>query len=571
MNSSQRRRSSGPLRPALRFLFWVVVALVEQRGAATLSQPPHILFLLADDLGWNDVSFHNGGEGQLGTNTSCIDKLCASGTRLDQYFTNPICTPSRASILTGRHVIRYGLQHGSISDNRPTHLPVDEVLLPQLLRDAGYTTWMLGKWHLGGAYPNVGALRAVDANLRSAHDLMPMSRGFDHFYGHLTVHIDGWSHVLNSDCDPRQLWVGPCGHDWHRNNESCPEDAGVKGTSEGFTAHLIVRELADLLQRRRRSTVKKPLFVYVPFHMVHGPLQCPKSYLAPFAHIVDIRRRKKAGMLAVLDEAVANVTGLFRAHGLWRDTLAIFTSDNGAPSIRGGGSNWPLRGQKHDLWDGGVRVPACIVGGSARLGVPAGVRTRAIVAHLDWLPTLLGRATTGDDAARANRGADAKALDGFDVWESIVGAPTVASPRYELLHNVEPPNNEHDAVSALRMVLPSLNSYGTAQANRTWKLLSFANGSKVLIDTENDESESRDVSAQNARTTRFMSQRLGEWASEAAPCWGNPTHGFDCDKHPPVDREFNPLYWGPEPSSCPNPSATAGGKCPRALFEVVDN
>ena len=119
------------------------VALLGLRSAATPSQsPPHILFLLADDLGWGDVSLHNGGVGQLGTNTSRIDELCASGTRLDQYFTNPICTPSRASILTGRHVIRYGLQHGSISDNaaRPSRGSSAAVA-------AGHRTWMLGKWH----------------------------------------------------------------------------------------------------------------------------------------------------------------------------------------------------------------------------------------------------------------------------------------------------------------------------------------------------------------------------------------------------------------------------------------
>ena len=300
--------------------------------------------------------------------------------------------------------------------------------------------------------------------------------------------------------------------------------------------------------------------MYLPFHRCR-PLQCPVSFLARFSHIDDVKRRKKAGMLAVLDEAVANATGLFRAHGLWSHTIAIFTSDNGAPSSKGGGSNWPLRGEKRELFDGGVRVPACVVGGDRRLGVPAGVRTRALVAHLDWLPTLLGRATAGDDAARAGllRRAHTKALDGFDVWAAITGAPTVASPRYELLHNVEPPNhNLHDCVAALRMVLPRDN---TAQARKTWKLLRFANGSQVLIDTENDESESNDVSAQYASTTRLMSRRLDEWASEAVPCWGNAAHGLDCDVHPRADDEYAPLFWGPEPSICPKPRGSVRQAC----------
>ena len=98
------------------------------------SKSPHILFILADDLGWNDVSFHNHGVGQLGTNTSHIDELCAAGVTLEQYFTNPICSPSRAAILTGRHVIRYGMQHDCVENKRATHLPVDEVLLPKLLK-----------------------------------------------------------------------------------------------------------------------------------------------------------------------------------------------------------------------------------------------------------------------------------------------------------------------------------------------------------------------------------------------------------------------------------------------------
>ena len=142
---------------------------------------------------------------------------------------------------------------------------------------------MLGKWHLGGTFPNATELRRYDPNARSAFDLLPTARGFDHHYGHLTSDVGGWDHTYNG----KGL---PCGLDWRRNNHSLPEERGTFGTADGFTAHLLVRELARLLAARAASSGRaddddggsadeSPLFVYLPFHMVHDPIEAPAEYV----------------------------------------------------------------------------------------------------------------------------------------------------------------------------------------------------------------------------------------------------------------------------------------------------
>ncbi len=222
---------------------------------------PNILIFLADDLGYADVGFTGGKE----IKTPHLDTLAAAGARLDQFYVQPVCSPTRAALMTGRYPMRYGLQVGVIRpwDNRG--LPLEERILPRVLKETGYSTAIAGKWHLG--------------NFERAY--LPTSRGFDHQYGHYCGAIDYFTHERDG------------GFDWHRDDRVCRD--------EGYSTHLIAREAQRLL---REQPADKPFFLYVPFNAVHSPHQVPEKYTTPYAGLPE-PRRTYAGMVAAMDEAIA--------------------------------------------------------------------------------------------------------------------------------------------------------------------------------------------------------------------------------------------------------------------------
>src|SRR5438067_685112 len=198
-----------------------------------LAQPsakkPHILFLLLDDLGYTDVGF-NGGD----IKTPHIDKLAKAGAKLSAFYVQPVCSPTRAALMTGRYPMRHGLQVGVVRPWAQYGLPLEERTLAQALRDAGYATAIVGKWHLGHVAP----------------EYLPTRRGFDHQYGHYNGQIDYYTHVRDG------------GFDWHRDDKECRD--------EGYSTHLNAKEAARIIRERDKN---KPLFLYVPFNAVHAPHQ----------------------------------------------------------------------------------------------------------------------------------------------------------------------------------------------------------------------------------------------------------------------------------------------------------
>ena len=336
-----------------RFALWLALPIVA-------SAQPNIVFILADDLGWNDVSYH-GSE----IRTPHIDSLVSQGLELDRYYAFPLCSPTRAALLTGRSPLRLGVD---IPIETTGGLPLDEHLLPETLRAAGYQTFLAGKWHLG--------LERVDSH--------PYRRGFDRTYGHLGPSVDYFSHV----------WQG--GLDWHRDGSVLRQD--------GYATDLIADESVRYIKERDKAA---PMFLYVSFNAPHTPLQAPEAYLSRNARIEDPYRRTYAAMVTALDDGVGRIVSALEAEGIARNTLLIWASDNGA-GRNVGGSNLPLRGAKGNAFEGGIRVPAVIRWPGM---LPEGERFDQMVTALDWFPTLASAAglETGNE----------RPFDGLDMWSAM--------------------------------------------------------------------------------------------------------------------------------------------------------
>ncbi len=377
----QRSRMFSRRASARLFVAVVVLLLGRTVGAADAAPPrPNVVFLLADDLGWGDVGWH-GGE----IATPNLDKLAAAGARLERFYVQAVCSPTRAALMTGRYPMRHGLQVGVVRPWAEYGLPLDERTLPEALKQAGYETAICGKWHLGHVRP----------------EFLPTRRGFDHQYGHYNGAIDYFTHERDG------------GFDWHRDDR--------ESRDEGYSTDLLGREAARLIDARDRS---RPLFLYVPFNAVHSPHQVPESYKAPYARMKE-PRRTYAGMVAAMDEAIGRIVEAVDRAGIREQTMFVFSSDNGGPAPGRVTSNGPLRGAKATLYEGGVRVPAFVAWEGH---VTSGSVVDAPLHMVDWYPTLLTLAGVSRDQSLP--------LDGRDAWPAIAqGKP---SPHDTILLNAAP-------------------------------------------------------------------------------------------------------------------------------------
>ncbi|ELU12719.1 hypothetical protein CAPTEDRAFT_140387 [Capitella teleta] len=388
-------------------------------------RPPHIIFILADDFGWDDVGFH----GSRKIPTPNLDALASDGIILSNHYSQPLCTPSRGSLLTGKHPIQIGLQRGVIYSAQPFGLGLKEKLLPEYLKTLGYKSHMVGKWHLGFF----------------ADEYTPMRRGFDSHYGFYGASEDYMTHI-----------GGMGGLDFWLNGQ--PDRSG-----QGHYSTTLFTTKAEQLLAEHNQT--EPMFLYFSHQAVHTShpkedghrLFAPSQYTDKFPFIADVECQHMAGMISALDESVGNLTKSLHTNGMLENTIIIFSSDNGAPHENTDvcSSNYPLRGAKTSVWEGGTRVPAFVW---SPLLKKSGYVSKQMMHISDWLPTLL-------EAAGYNMSALPGDLYGVSQWQAL--QENGPSARNSMLYNADHKKQGSWALRVGDMKL--LQAEGATQLHSGWQ------------------------------------------------------------------------------------------------------
>lgn len=387
------------LATSLVLLAGILVAVWPSRR-----KQPHIIFILADDLGWNDLSYQGGHQ----IRTPNIDALAWNGVRMNRLYAQPMCSPSRAALMTGLYPIRSGMQHYVILQNEPRGLPLNHKLLPEWLNSIGYTSYMVGKWHLG--------------YYKTAYT--PTRRGF-------SSHVGSWGGFVDYYTHGRSAKGSSFGLDFRRGLTASSVDNGT------YYTHIVSQEAESIIKNHDKN---KPMFLYLAHVAPHYAtererLQVPENYTQGYESIGHYNRTLYAGMVSALDESVGAVFTALHERGMLEDSVVVFAADNGAATTSHGlnaPSSWPLKGEKETLWEGGVRVPGLVW--SSKLS--RGLVYDRLFHFTDWLPTLYEMA--GGDVAKLGE------IDGVSHAQSLVdqkGAP----PRAELLLNIDAIEN-HSAI-----------------------------------------------------------------------------------------------------------------------------
>jgi arylsulfatase B len=397
-----------PLVKAVVSLILAFVSLSLSGHAAESSSRPNIVLIVVDDLGYGELGCYGGKE----IPTPNIDALAARGTRFTSgYVTAPFCAASRAALLTGRYQTRFGFENnatGAKNSMLGIGLPVSEKTIADRLRDSGYATGLIGKWHLGGTA-----------------EFHPQRRGFDEFFGFLHEgHFyvpSPWQGVTTwlrkrtlpdggkgrwSSPDGRIVWSTQLGHNEHEYDTDNPLLRSSQPLDEKANlTDVFTREACDFIGRHQAQ----PFFLYLAYNAVHSPMQGADQYMKKFAHIEDVQRRIFAAMLAHLDDGVGKVLAKLRESGNEENTLVVFLSDNGGPTKELTSNNTPLRGGKGELLEGGIRVPFIV---SWKNHLPEGKEIDTPVTSMDVTATALDLARTAPEKT---------ALDGVSLLRLLTG------------------------------------------------------------------------------------------------------------------------------------------------------
>ena len=492
---------------------------------------PHIFLVIVDDLGSNDLGRHGSG-----IHTPTIDQLADDGIFLNNYYVLPYCSPTRASLLSGRYPQHTGC-HTIINDWETTGLPLDEETLAQVLkRGGGYETHAVGKWHVGHA----------------RWEQTPTFRGFDSFFGYYLGAQDYFTHYkegargrgydLHYDQRPN------CGH-------GCSQLVDERGNYSTLVynrkAEDIIEQYADR-KSNADSEQESPLFLFLAYQAVHAPDEVPESYKLPYESNADWTDQRKtyAGMLSCADESIANVTAKLKEKGLWDDTLVIVTTDNGGPTALcavQGSSNEPLRGGKCTIWQGGTTGDALLSGPALdKLGVATPQVYDNLFHVVDWLPTL---------AAMTQTIPSGKSLDGVNHLAALQGS--TVKPRQELFVGYAMlPDMPHNHVW-----------YGPAIRWKQWKLIQGASGGPesphqippgtstparggnpsspyLLFNLQDDPSEKTNVIDQNPVIFQILRKKLEQYHESFVPPsefsnWTDVVCHFHGPSH---TRQFGPTW-----------------------------
>jgi arylsulfatase A-like enzyme len=423
-------------------------SLIVLRGTAPVpaaQMRPNIVFILADDLGWNDIGY-NGSR----IRTPVLDALAKEGVKFNRNYVQPTCSPTRVALLTGRNPARFNVF--APLEARSDLVPRD-VRLPAALQKLGYSTHISGKWHIG-----------------EDPDQRPMTYGFTTSYGYLRGQIDPYTHRYKRGDHVT----------WHRNDQFVEE--------EGHVTRLITDEAVRVIE----SAGERPFFLYIAHHAPHYPLNEPPAWIEPYEKVFnDVWRRHYAASISHMDDEVGRVVKALDRTGRRENTLIVFSSDNGAQESwaapaaeydgryaphRTLGRNTPLRGWKTQVYEGGIRVPA-FVNWPARV---AGGRTVHVPVHVvDWAPTLIGLAGGEVDPAWD--------LEGRDLWPLVTGRPTDWEPRQFYW-------NHANQMWAVR--------------DGDWKLVAHASGEVELFDVSSDRVEKHNLAARYPQRVRQLREQM---------------------------------------------------------------
>jgi arylsulfatase A-like enzyme len=413
-------------------------------------QKPNVVYILADDLGWSDVSTHPGGT----IKTPNIDKLFKQGVELSNFMGWCVCSPTRAMLLTGRHPYRVGT-----GPETGGELAREETTIAEGFKVNGYRTGVFGKWHNGEDPDTPEFRKACEAayGRQSRHGkggLGANEHGFDEAW----IYYGG-----GSDYFTRQISGGRGPASWWHNREYRPQDAG-------YTEDLITGHVLDFI----RDNKENPFFCYVPFHIVHAPLQAKDSDLAGVdAEVTDKTKRVYAAMVHAMDQNVASILAELDKLGLRENTIVVFTSDNGGTRE---GSNLPLRGGKHSLFEGGTHLPTVIHWPNGKI---ASGKWDGLCGALDMFPTLMAMADLKMPETRP--------LDGKNLLPALRdNGPSPVESYYWSWHN-------EDAIR-------------TAD----WRMHRFPDHSE-LYDIRADIGETKDVAEANPAVVKSLSAKMDAW------------------------------------------------------------
>lgn len=449
-------------------------------GGAMAVEQPNVVVLLADDLGYGE----SGMQGNAQVPTPNIDSIARRGVRMTQgYVMGPNCSPSRAGLMSGRVPTRFGYEFnpiGARNEEPGVGFPEGETTLAELLQGRGYTTGLIGKWHLGGS---------------AAYH--PFRHGFDEFFGfthegHYFVPPPwkGVTTMLRRKTLPGNLNEGRWGeggsliYSTHTGGDEPDYDANnpiVRGgqpvVEETYLTEAFTREAVDFIGRHQ----DKPFFLYLAYNAVHSPLQGKEADLAKFGDIEDLHRRIFAAMLSNLDESVGAVLAKLREEGLEEKTLVVFLSDNGGPTRELTSSNAPLRGEKSSMYEGGIRVPWAMQWPGT---LPAGATFEAPVWSVDLYAT----------AAALSGGEVPEWTDGVNLVPFLSGE-VEGRPHDEMFWR-------QGARSALR--------------KGDWKLVKPDAETVELFDLEADVGESRNLAGEKPEKVEELQAAWKTWNAQMA-------------------------------------------------------
>ena len=445
-----------------KYFFLLVSILL----SSNVISSPNILIILADDLGWNDVSYH-GSE----IKTPNIDKLISSGVELDRFYVQPTCSPTRAELMTGKSAMRLGITR-PISKNQKLGLGLEEKILPQYLKELNYSTYLLGKWHLGSYIP----------------EYFPTRRGFDYFYGYLTGGIGYWDHTHGG------------GHDWQRNEVGLRED--------GYATQLIKNDTLRIIDNHDFTN---PIFLNVNFGAPHLPNEAPEESVLKFSYIEDETRRLHAAMISEMDNAIGEIIAALEKENVLKNTIVMFASDNGGltPDVKinpsflsipkkigvcdtknrfgikifqwicenysGGSSNKPLPEGKMSVSEGGIRVPAVIWWP----GKFENSKSENFITMMDVLPTILDLINYKNEIQ----------VDGVSRVSSL---------------------NDSDNSESSKYVVTNIINDKYAVIEMPYKLITSADGDQ-LYNILDDPSENLNIGSKNQEIVLELKNTLSQW------------------------------------------------------------